>query len=104
MISTVLQFPSDVERICECCGERQAVRGDYCLTCAELESEAIQHRSRAERQRAACARQLDEEAATVEAAIAQMGPFDAAAIRARRDHAASLRAIAAEMRARAVVQ
>jgi hypothetical protein len=70
----------------------------------ELESEAIQHRSRAERQRAACARQLDEEAATVEAAIAQMSTFDAAAIRARREHAAALRSIAAEMRARAVVQ
>jgi hypothetical protein len=33
MISTVLQFPSDVERVCECCGERAAIRGDYCLTC-----------------------------------------------------------------------
>jgi hypothetical protein len=29
----VLQFPTDIERVCECCGDRAAIRGDYCLTC-----------------------------------------------------------------------
>lgn len=31
----VLQFPSDIERPCDCCGERPAHRGDYCRACEE---------------------------------------------------------------------
>ena len=31
----VLQFPTDIERVCECCGDRAAVRGDYCRTCED---------------------------------------------------------------------
>lgn len=30
-----LRFISDVEYVCSCCGVRQAIRGDYCLTCED---------------------------------------------------------------------
>lgn len=68
----------------------------------ELESEAIHHRGRAERQRAACARQLEDEAALMQATAERIS--DPAAKRRALEHAASLRSIAREMRARAVVQ
>ncbi len=68
----------------------------------ELETELHTQRDRAARQRAACISQIEGEAGISQAVAERLS--DPAAKRRSLEHAASIRSIAAEMRARPVVQ
>lgn len=67
-----------------------------------LEQELSTLRGAAERQRAACARHVEDEAAVMQATAERLS--DPTVRRRTLEHAASLRSIAREMRARAVVR